>query len=247
MGYNIAGKYVTCWSCGYHPLLQSLVAASSSPAKEIRALLGDLTKEKPGDERLRRGKLVLPVGLGLLLPAHVKYLRGRGFDPEYLTKLWGIKGIGIAPRHQWTVWIPIHRHGEVVSWTTRRLVDKDPRYVNARPEEEILSPKSLLYGEDYCGLSIVVHEGSTDVWKTGPGATCTGGTGYSQAQVLRISKYPRRGICFDNLPEAQKVAEKLCSELECFSGETFNIVLDSKDSGVASEYELDILRRFING
>ena len=34
-----------------------------------------------------------------------------------------IFGIGIAPRLQWRIWIPIHYHGEIVSWTTRSLSD----------------------------------------------------------------------------------------------------------------------------
>ena len=42
------------------------------------------------------------------------------------------------------------------------------------------------------------------------------GVGYSRAQLLRISKYPLRAVCFDSEPAAQERARQLCEELGDF-------------------------------
>ena len=78
------------------------------------------------------------------------------------------------------------------------------------------------------------------------GAVATGGVGYSQQQLLRISKFAKRAICFDSTPEGQSQAKKLCSDLSVFSGETYNIVWSSgKDASRADEGEREKLRRLL--
>jgi hypothetical protein len=202
----------------------------------------------------KSGKLILPTGLGKLLPCHKEYIRGRGFDPKTIRDLWRIQGLGREGKRErseyydlaWRIFIPIIHKGQIVSWTTRSLQSDGSRYISASEEEEAVPHKNLLYGEDYATTAISIHEGPTDAWAVGPAATATLGTGWTSAQVLRMSRYARRVVCFDNQPEAQQRARKLCSLLEVFPGETYNVVLDAKDAGSASRGELKKFRKLLN-
>jgi hypothetical protein len=193
-----------------------------------------------------RGTLVLPKGIGDFQPAHKRYLQNRGICFESLARLWGVRGIGIHATLPWRLFIPIQFQGRVVSWTTRSISDKGVvRYMSAPADHEAVNHKRILYGEDFCRHAIIVHEGPTDAWRTGPGAVATCGTGFSRSQVLRISKYPIRVICFDNETEAQKRSSHLCDLIESFPGETYNVTLSAKDAAEATEMEIKELRRFL--
>lgn len=249
MGYNTNGGYVNCWRCGRHKLAETIALLTRGTTAAARALIDKLEK-RPGIKRTAVGRLTMPVGVAPLEAGHRKYLAARGFDPDALVRLWGVAGLGpFVPRLKWRVFIPIYYGGDVVSWTTRAIGDQVTlRYQSASPTEEILDHKGLLYGEDYCRDTILVHEGPTDPWAVGPGATCTFGTSYSPAQINRIARYPRRVVCFDNEPDAQRRARALCAQLALFAGETDNVILDAKDPAeamltAAGQQELNELRK----
>lgn len=245
LGYNVANGYMNCWSCGGLRLWETVASLLNVPLPQARQLLLKLDRTpSPFPLPVRKGKLILPEGVGPLLPAHRKYLTSRGFDPDELVTLWGLGGIGISPRLGWRVFIPITLNKEVVSWTTRSINPKaTTRYISASPEMEAINHKTILYGEDHANHSTVVVEGPADVWKIGPGAVALFGTAYSKSQLLRISRHPVRAICFDNESPAQRRASHLCEELSVFPGETYNISLDSKDPGSATKKEIKQLRK----
>jgi hypothetical protein len=177
-------------------------------------------------------------------------LEERGFDPDHLQETWHLQGIGISDQLSWRIFIPIRFRGKTVSWTTRSI---DPhaslRYIAAGEGEERIPRGSLLYGEDYCTSSVIVHEGPSDVWATGPGAVATLGLSYTQEQVIRISRFPRRIVCFDNEPDAQERADKLCRNLRFYSGTTINFRFDEEgtDAGSAGDREINQLRKLLDG
>lgn len=249
LGYNLAYRYLNCWSCGRQSLVEVLAhAADISPGK-AKSLLVDLDRELQQERISKRGRLVLPKGLAdKLSTKHRNYLAERGYDPDELVRLWEIKSIGLAARLAWRIFVPVIYHGEVVSWTTRSNLPEGKRWRSAPEEQEALNHKELLYGEDYARHAVIVHEGPTDVWATGPGAVGLLGTSYTRAQVLRLSKYMARVICFDNEPAAQRRAKRLCDELEVFEGRTYNVRLTSKDASSAMKEnpkELKRLRKFL--
>lgn len=232
----------TCWTCGRQNIRSVLTTASGRSYHEIAELLNKVERRERKEVALR-GKLVIPSGVGELLRQHRNYLKKRTIDPEYATKVWGIKGIGIAPRLPWRLWLPIILHNKTLSWTTRSLSEQAKRkYVSASPDEESYPHKKLLYGEDLCRFSIVIVEGPFDALRIGPGAVCTFGTSVTHAQILRISRYPIRVVCFDNESAAQRAAEKICGALAVFPGKTTRIVLDAKDPGCASAKEIRLIR-----
>jgi DNA primase len=209
--------------------------------KLLSGMIGDFTKDRP------TGKLVLPEGIKPMTPRHRHYLKKRGFDPDEMEKVWHLQGIGMAAKLSWRLFIPITLKGKVVSWTTRSL---DPqvrmKYIGASSECESVPKRDLLYGEDYASPhSVICVEGPADVWAIGPGAVATLGIAYSQSQLMKLSRYTNRYIVYDAEERAQEKARQLCSDLKVFSGNTYNVVMDSKDPGEASRKEINQLRRLL--
>lgn len=251
MGLSLSGNYFHCYQCGKLDRVEVISLLLGIDKGEAFGILKDSDSTSPTDAptRLNKGRLRLPPALGPLGPRHCLYLRGRGFDkPKALARLWGLKGIGlvIPMRLSWRIFIPIRVNGKTVSWTTRSILkNAASRYYTASPDEEIVSSKSVLYGEDLVNNAICVVEGPVDAWKIGPGAVATCGLGFTQAQLVRMAKYPVRGICFDNEPNAQLRAERLADSLSAFPGKTFVLQLDAKDAGDAGPHEIKQIRRHL--
>jgi len=244
MGISIAHGSCSCWKCGVHRLWDVVRDVTGEEPRKIAELLKGMRWDRRAPTMRRRGKLVLPHGLGALLPIHKAYLRHRGFDPVEVERLWGLKGIGLSARLAWRVFIPITFRGETVSWTTRAVSDQAKlRYENAKPEEEVFPAKSLLFGHDMVRHAIIVTEGPMDAMRVGPGAVATLGVGVTRAQVLLISRHPIRIIIFDSEPAAQRRAKILCRELSAFAGKTIRVEIDAADPGSASPKEVRKLRR----
>jgi len=244
MGYPLEGKTLNCWRCGTHPLIKTLMESSGVSYQEIKKLIGDIEPSKPKREK-HQGKLIIPKGVKELAKPHLQYLKKRKFDPSELQKTWKIKGISISTKLAWRIFIPVIYHGKTVSWTTRSISDNTVRYISASPRDESVPLKHLLYGEDYADKSIIITEGVFDVWRIGAGAVAVFGTNYSYEQILKMTKYKKRIICFDNEKEAQQRAKKLCNDLSAFKGNTYNVLLDSNDPDSASTKELLKLRRML--
>ncbi len=245
LGFHLNNpKFCTCWRCGPHRTADALMELAKEPYRVIRKLLNSLDVEYAQTER-PRGSLILPKSLGPLLPAHKRYLRARKLNPQRLITIWGIQAIGPAANLAWRIFIPFRQQGETVSWTTRTIGKSDRRYISAKPEQESIPMHKMLFGEDYCRHSIIVCEGPFDAMRIGPGAVALAGLQCSNAQMLRISKYNTRIICFDAEPKAQERARRLCDSLSMFPGSTVNVEIDSKDPGEATKKEIKLLRSLL--
>jgi hypothetical protein len=243
LGIGVNGRGCTCWSCGSRSLVEALVECSGKPWQQVKALLGEYHDTVPLPAK-PTGKLVLPEGVGPLLPAHKEYLQGRGFRPKTLRLLWGVQGIGIAPKYPWSLFVPIQLGGKTVSWLTRSIGNLAKRYDAAPLTQEAVPAKSLLYGEQFVRHAVVVVEGVTKAWAGGPGFVATLGTSFTQAQVARIAKYPVRCVCFDGEPEAQRQAVKLAAALAVYPGRTVRVELETaRQLDEASPKEISRLRK----
>jgi len=246
LGIHLRTGKLSCWKCGGHSLASLLHAAGGLSWDKAKKAAGDVSRQRAPDTPAR-GRLVLPSGVGELEPAHRRYLESRGFDPDELAAFWKLQGIGRHPRLAWRIFIPVHQDGEVVSWTTRAIGDvpHGQRYRGAERDQEAVPRRDVLYGEDHVRHAVVVHEGQFDVYRTGPGAVCTAGTGFSSGQIRRLSRYPLRVICFDQGAAAQIRARELADALAPFPGETLVARLSAKDAATAPESEIRELRRFL--
>ena len=247
MGYNINGGYASCWRCGGHSLVSVLLEYTGLSYKQVKKMVDglDSVKIQPVMKENVKGFLQIPSKVKPLRDIHVRYLSERGFNYKEIQQLWQVKSTGIVGNLKWRLFIPILHKGQVVSWTTRSLGSSKSKYVSAKPEQELIPHKNILYGSDYVRNCVIITEGPLDVWAIGPGAVATFGTAFTQSQVLELLMIPHRIVCYDNEKEAQKQAHKLCDTLGAFKGRTYNIVLDSKDPGEAKLSELKKLRRFL--
>ncbi len=241
LGINLEHFYCSCWRCGYHSLFVVLKEVSGQDYDGVKRRLDGMIPVYSTTKR-SAGQLELPKGIGPLGGVHKRYLQGRKLDPDQIASQWGVRGIGLASQLAWRLFIPVHRHGEIVSWTTRS-VGGGKRYISAKPKQSTIPLSHLLYGADQARHSVVVVEGPADVWRIGPGAVATFGLIYSTAQVRAIAQFPVRGVCFDSELVAQKRARKLCSALSGFPGRTELVELDSDDPGSASEEEISEIRK----
>lgn len=242
LGLALNGRAAVCWTCGKQRLGEALALLTGRGVGECLSALEFDDYAAP--EERPPGRLVIPDGVGPLRAVHRHYLESRGFDPDEVASVWGVQGIGLAPRLAWRLWIPIHLGDRVVSWTTRAPADAAARrYVNAPAAEEAVPAKTLLYGEQYAGHAVVVHEGPTDVWRTGPGAVATMGLTVTNSQLLRISRHPVRYIALD--ASAAREAEELCRKLQAFPGKTCLVQIASKDAGCATPEETRELRSLL--
>jgi len=247
MGYHLIEKYLSCWVCGYVKTYDAVVAFTGNKKlaydidKEGRKNSGIFSSAVGLNIHTDKKEVTLPELCGLK-PVHLKKLEERRIQSNSIN-FWKLSGTGHNARCPWSIFIPIYFQGKLVSWCARKLKEYGPRYIMATDDESIIAPSNLIFGEDWIRHTAFIVEGPLDAMIIGKGAACTFGTGVSDHQVMRLSRFPRRVVCFDNEHEAQKRAENLCRRLSAFGGETIRIQLESgKDPGDASEEELGQIR-----
>jgi hypothetical protein len=237
-----SGK-ANCWKCGGRSASAGLALLCGVTDREAQKALGH--RVGPAEPRkAHQGVLQRPKGVGPLLPAHRRYLEGRGFDPDELVRIWKIGGIGPEGKLKWRIFIPIFdSRGREVSWTSRTIGPSGRRYHSAGEQQEAVPHKDLLYGGHLARQSVVIVEGPIDAWAIGPGAVATCGTSVTPAQVAAMLEYPVRIVCFDSTDEAQERAGRLCSKLSMFAGQTENVLLETGDDAAdADRDEIEELR-----
>ena len=239
LGLNLSWGVYACWRCGGGKSRWDAWRALGATGNQIKSI----TKGHPVERHTAQGVLTTPPSVEPMLPAHLRYLQSRGFDPAEIADLWGVQGIGLASKLRWRLFIPITYQDQVVSWTTRTIGNNPQRYISASAAQERMSHKHMVYGQDYCNHSIVIVEGPLDAWRVGPGAGALFGIAFTPAQVKRLVRHPYRYVVFDSTREAQERAYELASQLSLFPGETHVIELDADDPGSATPKEIKRLRR----
>lgn len=230
-------------------LASALAEASDRPVGVVRALLDGLPSAARTDP-LPVGKLERPAGLGPLLPAHKRYLAGRGFDADELVARWNLQALGPnLGALSWRIYIPIQNAAGIqVSWTTRAIGDvpHGQRYRGAARTQSAVPRGDCLFGIEHVRHACVVTEGQFDVLWGGYGFVATAGVGFSPAQILALADIPVRAILFDNAPAARRRAHQLATRLAPFSGETYVVSTSGPDPASSPRAEAAELRnRFL--
>ena len=249
-GFNIAGSYYTCWKCGAHSLASVLRRLLRLPGDTIDTLLaeneGRLSVISVLNKKTAGAKKVKWPGQPLN-GAERRYLKGRGFDPDYLIAHYGIAGGGIAGPWKYRVLIPFFQDGVLVSFLGRDITGKSSmRYRNLDLELSVRDPKACLYNLDHCKSDqVFVLEGTTDVWRMGDGFVATLGTAVTPGQVRLLGqRFKKVTFLFDPEPEAQGKARKVGAQLAAMGVAVELIDLElSRDPGDLSPRKAAYLRK----
>jgi len=245
LGFNIDDNYFNCWRCGYKNTLDVLKKLLNISSADLFKKLKDYSskrsthKNKVSIEQENKS-LKLPPGTGVLKKMHKRYLKGRGFNPNELQLIWGIMGTGVVGPFCYRLVIPIYFKGKLISYQGRDISDRAKlRYKNCPIDQEVKHLKNIVYGFDNVpGKTVVICEGVTDVWKLGPGAVATFGTGYTPEQVKLLGKnFDRRYILYDQDAAGKSQSKKLAYKLAMYEGHTSVIKLTGfkgKDPGELS-------------
>lgn len=245
LGFCLKYPLFNCWKCGKKPLGQTLSMVTGLRADALSKSINRFPRHEREQLEIT-GTLRTPKGVKPMQEMHRRYIRSRGFNDEVIEKVWSVQGIGIGYDLAYRLFIPIDYNNTICSWTTRSIADGDNivRYISASAENERISHKKLLYGEDFAGNTIIIVEGPMDVWRIGPGAVGTFGTRPTKAQILRMSRYPKRYVCYDH--GAERFSQMLIEELSAFPGETLLLTLDAEDPGSMSKKEVRQVRSLLD-
>ncbi len=219
LGINPNGEYANCWKCGGHRLdktfMRLLRIDDESYQDFIAPYMTDLVIRAQLNKKVPKAKNVDLPGDDLNKMER-QYLRGRGFDPDFLAKKYGVQGGGIAGDWAYRIIIPIFLNHKVVSFTARDITGKQKlRYRTLSIEQSVVDPKTIFYNLDNVrGKRVCVIEGPTDVWRMGDGFICSLGTSMTQAQIKYLAQYFEEVIfMFDPEEQAQAKARKYAEML----------------------------------
>jgi hypothetical protein len=213
-----SGAVFFCWRCGTLRTVEALVGLTGQQERDIQAVLREARSDyaphkQHNKEQCCKGKLQMPYGAMKMTAAHKRYLRERGFNPEELSRDWGLLGTGGTSDVPHRIIIPVTLDGQVVAWQARALNDKHAAKYLSCPDEKARVPiKHCLYGVDKVpGKRVVVTEGPTKVWRLGPGAVATLGAGVTTAQMTMLCRFHEILILFDDDPAGRDGARKLAA------------------------------------
>jgi len=255
LGWNLYGQYFNCWKCGKHFTEETLAKLTGASEREIRAVLPSYgfvgvhvqeQQEKPTGHL----KFVFPGGNLELTRSHICYLQKRGFNVDYLVRVFDIIGTGptailkgldgkiINYRHR--VLAPIVWEGKTVSFQCRDITGKAMQKYMACPEErEIIHHKHILYGASrtFAADTAIAMEGITDVWRFGVGAFATFGIQFTIQQVRAMAKiFKTIPVMYDGGEiAAKKQANKLVSELKLLGVHSFRVDIEGDPGGMSQE------------
>lgn len=260
LGFSLNHEYFHCWRCGGHPIIETISEISGLPRNQVKDLLrqyGGRTRitEKEEEVIVRTKGFKFPSGTGEMTEQHRRYLSRRGFDPEKLERIWGLKGTGpIADLdnidYRFRIIAPIFWNGGVASFQGRDITGKSPMKYRACPKNrEIYHHKHILYGlqNEWKEVGICV-EGITDVWRMGPSAFATFGIEYTIPQCLEMRKHFKRVVVlFDDDPQAVKQATRLAANLKEMNVPARVESIQGDPGGLSQEDANALLREITRG
>jgi len=255
MGYNMDSNYYYCWKHGWSSIpstISKVLAVSEDQAKDIILNYGGSirhTRKKETDPEASKKEFKFPSGIINLTERHNKYLRERNYDPEKLTKLWGLKATDVislldGTDYKHRILAPVHWNGKIVTFQARDITKKHKlKYLACPKIREIIHHKHILYANQELWHSTgIIVEGITDVWRFGPASSATFGIEYKYEQVRVIAKaFKRVAVVFDGGEvQARKKADELVGELVNRNVDAFRINIEG-DPGSMSQAEADYL------
>lgn len=252
LGWNLDDNYFKCWRCGWHTTVDTLMQLLRVSETEIHTILAhyDQTYHPQRPTITRRPHIksfTVPSNCDALQSHHQHYLKRRQFDPDHLTSLWNIQATGPVSfldgkDYKNRIIAPITWNGNIVSFQSRSISEKDPKYKACPQDREERHHKHILYGrQENWGKTGICVEGIFDVWRLGPSSFATFGIEYTKQQVKEmVAHFDRIAVIFDSESQAISQANKLVSELLFAGIDAWSITLKS-DPAELSQADADHL------
>lgn len=253
LGVSTRNGSISCWRCGRHKTPELLRRFFAGRTVSVSDIMQRYLKTIPSDKSpVFRGEMSgfqktcqVPTHAGPLSTLHRRYLEGRKFDPDEITRVWGILGTGPFGDYKYRIIAPITLDGFLVSYQGRDITGKQKlRYKACAIKDEAVHHKHILYGVDLLiGRRAVVVEGITDAWRLGAGAIATFGTAYTREQERFIAeRLDEAFLLFDSSDDhAVSQMQQLGERLSLVMDKVEMVQTDWKDPGEAPQEEADAL------
>jgi len=251
-------KRVTCWRCGHRGSVVDLVF-HLDPGKDVAQTLKNFRlfsiNELKKDILIRSGEnCQLPKHATKVFPqAHLNYLLGRRFDPDFLIKKYDLYATGPIFSKEEKEWryrivIPIYFRSQIVNFTGLDITKtQKQKYKHNKNELSLVPMKEILYNLDSVVDKMLVVEGTSDVWRMGPGTVATMGIEFTHAQInlIREARPKKVVIMYDSEPFAIEAAKDFRSALQRLKINSFVLPLSKGDPADLSEEEVREIRRIV--
>lgn len=180
------------------------------------------------------------------LELHLRYLRSRNFDPNYLIPKYKLKATHNLGEWKFRIIAPVFIDNRLVTFATRDVTGKSGQPHKSCPDERSIIPiKHCLYNLNTVKKKIIVCEGIADVWRIGDGSVSTFGYGYIPEQVELIVQMmvSECFILFDAESEADDIAEEIAAKLKLYIDHVEIVELDDGDPADMKEDDVRAMRR----
>jgi len=249
MGINLERKTVSCFKCGVSgTAIKYLTEVLGSFNKAI-TILGDSVPRElrhfAQEEKQNATYVKLPEEASrVITPYHANYLRGRGFDPEFLTAHYNLHFCGPIGKWANRIIVPVIRQYQLVTFTSVDIAtESDMRYRHLKDELSVVGIKDYLYGLEFTdGHTALVVEGLIDKWRMGDGCVATFGTKVTARQKKLLSKFKRIKILFDGDKAGREGSESLASDLAPFTDVSVFDLPDNTDPDKLSAKDIEYLK-----
>jgi len=257
LGVNINTGTYNCWKCSATGELSFLISELLSieeykSKKLIKKYREDFVEAKKERRVISNTELILPKEATNILPdKHRQYLIGRGFDPDYIQKKYGIMACDILGDYKFRIIIPIFFKGKLVNFAAKAIDDSANLKIKNCPNEKVIIQRdSLLYNIDNIkNRKAIIVEGFTDVWKMGDCTIATMGTKFTNAQIQLLSVYCSEAyILYDSKEkdvQAPIQAEKLAHSLYSLIKKVEILELPHGDPGDLTYSEVENIKKEI--
>lgn len=240
-GVNVSQNRTNCFKCGFHerPIFAVKTIENLGSLPEVHKLLGDFSGLEFKEfkvEKLERKKVNLPESFRSLHDVEsdlgkraVKYLKGRGFDINYLaSKGWGY---GTTGEYFGYIIMPYFERGEVVYYSTRKFLGPGPKFNNPNLEDFGIGKSQLIYNRDSLFIydRIFVVESITNAETIGDSAIGLGGKKISNYQYQMILRSPVQKVVIILDPDALKEAYTLAMQLVNYKDVKVVVMPEGKD------------------